>query len=499
MKSIIVCLFACIMLVTSTAQIQIGQDIEGNEVGEISGTSISMSANGKRVAIGAPWNSSNGLRSGQVKIFEEVNGSWLQIGQNINGDTVEDELGTSVSISADGKRVAVGAPLNSQPGTFSFDGYVKILEEINGTWVQIGQNIVGEDVDNFSGWSVSISDNGQRVAIGAPRNDGTGTDAGHVRVFQESNGTWTQIGLDIDGENPYDETGYSVSISGDGTIVAIGAPKNIGNGNGSNTGHTRIFQEINGSWSQMGLDIDGDNSAAFDNSGFSVSLSNDGTSVAIGNPKHNYAGQAKVFQYINGSWVQIGQNIPGAVLNEEAGYSVSISGDGKKVGVSSWSSSTNGYLSGHMRMFEEINSTWTQIGQEIKGDAAYDRFGYCVSLSSDGSRVASSAIYNANNGMETGHTKVFGVASPTSISEITAPQIFRLFPNPTKDQFSIDLKKNYKQATVTISDIAGHVLEVIEYDNVSDVSAKLNEAGVYMVRVDTDSGRSMSFKVVCGL
>jgi len=46
-----------------------------------------------------------------------------------------------------------------------------------------------------------------------------------VRVYAESGGTWTQVGADIDGEAAGDWSGYSVSMSSDGTRVAIGAIK----------------------------------------------------------------------------------------------------------------------------------------------------------------------------------------------------------------------------------------------------------------------------------
>ena len=87
-----------------------------------------------------------------------------------------------------------------------------------------------------------------------------------------------QIGLDIDGEAAGDKSGTSVALSSDGTIVAIGADVNAGNGN--RAGHTRIYQYSGGSWSQLGSDIDAE--AAGDLSGTSVALSSDGTIVAIG-------------------------------------------------------------------------------------------------------------------------------------------------------------------------------------------------------------------------
>ena len=54
-------------------------------------------------------------------------------------------------------------------------------------------------------------------------NDGNGNDAGHVRIYEYSSGSWTQLGADIDGEAAGDHSGSSVSLSSDGTRVAIGA------------------------------------------------------------------------------------------------------------------------------------------------------------------------------------------------------------------------------------------------------------------------------------
>ena len=45
----------------------------------------------------------------------------------------------------------------------------------------------------------------------------------HVRIYENNGGTWQQIGQDIDGEAAYNRSGNSVSLSSDGSIVAIGA------------------------------------------------------------------------------------------------------------------------------------------------------------------------------------------------------------------------------------------------------------------------------------
>ena len=64
------------------------------------------------------------------------------------------------------------------------------------------------------------------MAIGAIANDGQGTNSGHVRVFQFSNDSWSQLGSDIDGEAASDQSGYSVSLSSDGKTLAVGAIRN---------------------------------------------------------------------------------------------------------------------------------------------------------------------------------------------------------------------------------------------------------------------------------
>ena len=124
---------------------------------------------------------------------------------------------------------------------------------------------------------IESSADGTVVAIGAYGNDGNGDNSGHVRVYQTDGTTWTQVGADIDGEAAGDLSGSSVSLSADGTVVAIGAFRNAGNG--TDSGHVRLYA-INGTtWTQVGADIDGERNHR---SGRSASLSADGTMVAIG-------------------------------------------------------------------------------------------------------------------------------------------------------------------------------------------------------------------------
>lgn len=98
-------------------------------------------------------------------------------------------------------------------------------------WTQVGSDINGEQPGDESGYAVSLSSNGSIIAIGAPENDGNGNTSGHVRVFENTNGNWLQIGQDINGTSFSDRSGYSVSLSGNGETLAVGSPYNDDNGN----------------------------------------------------------------------------------------------------------------------------------------------------------------------------------------------------------------------------------------------------------------------------
>ena len=268
---------------------------------------------------------------------------WNQLGGNITGEAYQDAAGTSVSISADGTVVAIGASEND--ATASNAGHVRIYKynankTVNVTnqtdasfgparWDRLGADIDGEALGDNSGYCVSLSANGRIVAIGAYGNEAAGTSGdynrGHVRVYRyNENKTvaitdqadasfgpvgWDRLGADIDGLSPDTDLGTSVSISADGTVVACGAKM------GDRAGQIRIFK-YNASkttavtddtlttfgpagWDQLGGNINGEATSTY--SGCSLSISADGTVVAIG---ANYnsgnglnSGHVRVYKY----------------------------------------------------------------------------------------------------------------------------------------------------------------------------------------------------------
>jgi hypothetical protein len=96
----------------------------------------------------------------------------------ITGDSADDRAGDSVAISGDGMTLAVGAP-----GVTGRPGYVKVYyKQLDCTWL-LAETFTGEVDDDYFGHSVSLSEDGKTLAIGAPSNDGNGIDSGHVRVY----------------------------------------------------------------------------------------------------------------------------------------------------------------------------------------------------------------------------------------------------------------------------------------------------------------------------
>ena len=314
-----------------------------------------------------------------------------QLGNDINGESGKGEnFGGSISLDMHGDRVAVGDPKNDGTGTDA--GHVQVYEYSSGSWSQLGADIDGEAAGDLFGGSVSMSHNGNRVAIGAEENDGRTLDegadrvynnVGHVRVYEYSGGSWSQVGADIDGKTNGDHTGVSVSMDLDGDRVAIGSPDN-------GEGFVRVYEYSGGSWSQLGADIDGE--AAGDLFGISVSLDSDGDRVAIGAEENDgggsNAGHARVYEYSSGSWSQLGADIDGESAGDLFGGSVSIDSDGSHVAIGAEENDGAGSNAGYVRVLEYNGTRWREVGYDIDGDGVGDLFGSAVSIDSDGDGVA---------------------------------------------------------------------------------------------------------------
>ena len=456
-----------------SSQSQLGLDIEGEASFDQSGWSVSLSADGNRVAIGAPNNDGNGDDSGHVRVFEWINGVWIQVGTDIDGESPGDQSGSSVSLSSDGNRVAIGSPYNVVNGTNS--GHVRVYEWMNGAWAKLGMNVDGENAQDRLGWSVSLSADGNRLAIGALGFGGD--DIGQVRVYEWMNGAWTQMGMEINGEAPDDVSGSSVSMSSDGNRLAIGSAFNDGNGNDS--GHVRVFEWMNGAWTQVGMDIDGESPG--DQSGRSVSLSANGNRVAIGADNNNDngagSGHVRVFEWMNGEWTQLGMDIDGEDSNDGSGWSVALSSDGNRVAIGAQMNNDNGLNSGHVRVYEWMNGEWTQVGMDIDGEMSGEFLGRAVSISSDGSRAAIGAPQNM------GRVRVYELIVSSNLEDIYLNKTLILFPNPSSGKLFISNEVNVN--LIRIMNSSGTIV-FSQQNKVEHIDISYLPSGLYFVEMLID-------------
>jgi len=428
------------------SQEQLGSDIDGEVASDNSGICVSLDSDGDRVAIGAIGNDGGGNNAGHVRIYSWNGSSWSQLGSDIDGEAAGDYSGFSVSLDSDGDRVVIGAYGNDGGGNNA--GHVRIYSWNGSSWNQLGSDIDGEAASDNSGVSVSLDSDGDRVAIGAYLNDGNGTSAGHARIYSWDGSSWNQLGSDIDGEAASDASGYSVSLDSDGDRVAIGAYQN--DGNGSDAGHVRIYSWDGSSWNQLGSDIDGE--AAYDRSGYSVSLDSDGDRVAIGAYNNDgngtNAGHVRVYEYSGGSWSRLGNDIDGEAANDYSGWSVSLDSDGDRVAIGAYNNDGNGSNAGHARIYSWDGSSWNQLGSDIDGEAANDRSAYFVSLDSYGDRVVIGAYSNDGSYSDAGHVRVYNAFGV----KISGNAGFRMLSAPVSNGTYSDLLSELWTQGMTGSD-----------------------------------------------
>ncbi len=406
------------------AQIQLGNDIDGETVGSNAGSSVSISGDGHRIIIGEPGNSDNGNFAGQARIFEWNGMDWVQIGIDIEGENANDRFGFAVSISEDGNKIAIGSPFNDANGMSA--GLVKIYSWSGQNWILSGTAILGTSTGDKCGWALSFSGDGNRLAIGCTESNTGGYQAGQVRIFEFDGTNWDPTGGAINGTSANDLSGEAISLSQNGNRIAIGASNNDDVGN--DIGQVRVFQYNNSNWVQLGNDLYGENMNTY--AGRSVSLSDDGNRLAIGGPSNtntngSTSGHVRIYDFNSSSntWVQAGMDLEGSNGGggSRFGTSVFLSGNGNRIAIGAYlSTNDNGQNAGSVQIYDWDAGMWNKTYSDILGESAYDQSGISVSLSGDGERVAIGANLNDDNGSDAGHVRVFSLIDcmPTSYTDV---------------------------------------------------------------------------------
>lgn len=434
-------------------------------VGDYFGT-VALSGDGNTLAVGAPGEASNATGvggdqtnngandSGAVYVFIRNGSVWTQQAYLKASNTgTNDEFGLSIALTDDGNTLAVGAPRESSNASGvdgdqtnneeSESGAVYIFNRSGTVWSQQAYLKASnpQSGDGF-GHSVALSNNGNTLAVSAPRegSNATGVDgdqanndareSGAVYVFSRHDSVWSQQAyLKASNTKKGDRFGQSLDISGDGNTLAVGAQWEDSNATGvdgeqtnshaENSGAVYVFSRSGASWAQQAY-LKASNTGEEDMFGFSVSLSGDGNTLAAGaiyedsgaigvdgdqnNNGAENSGAVYVFSRNDGIWSQqayLRASYPGE--EAEFGFSVSLSDDGNTLAVGEPGESGSGGgvgggevtlpvevpKSGAVYLFSRENTVWSQKTY-IKAPSSKEdeQFGVRVALSGDGKTLA---------------------------------------------------------------------------------------------------------------
>ena len=212
-----------------------------------------------------------------------------------------------------------------------------------------GDDIYGVEEYTYLGSSVALSGDGETLAIGACCGHSY---KGNVRVYKWNVTDWSKS-VDIDGVEDWDRTGSSVALSEDGDTLAVGEPGHMGS-----KGRVRIYTRNGTVWSKSGRDIDGVPS--------SVSLSGDGQTLAIGARGYDERkGRVRIYTWNGTVWSQ-SVDIDGVDNYAELGSSVSFSANGSTLAVGA---PGHDYSKGRVRVYK-IEEIMEQRAAELADDGS---------------------------------------------------------------------------------------------------------------------------------
>ena len=485
--------------------------------GTLLGDSVALSGDGLTLAVGAP-NESSGAKgingnqddssvysAGAVYVYTRRNTTspWTQQAYvKASNPQAAAEFGHVVNLSADGNTMAVSAYFeasatngingNQNDDSIPQAGAVYVFTRRGTTWSQqayIKASNTGTagtdgnfgDGDQF-GFSISLSDDGNTLAVGANAEDSNATgingnqednsmqSAGAAYLFVRSGTTWTQQAY-VKAPNTAANVqfGYSVALSADGNTFAVssfdegGSSRQVVNGpNGpfppgrNGTGAIYVYTRSGAAWTLQSY-LKASNAENGDSLGVMVSISDDGNTIAGGildedcvstgvNPSNacdndvrtdTSVGAAVVFVRQGTQWAQQAFIKASNTGKEDwFGSRLQISGDGNTLAVAaqledSAAQGINGKQdddsaqeAGAVYFFTRTGTTWAQK-YYVKGsnNEAFDEFGSSVALSRDGRTLAVGA-----RGEDSGAKGIDGNQSDNSVKEAGAVYVFTYNP-----------------------------------------------------------------------
>ena len=328
------------------------------------------------------------------------------------------QFGRAIAISNDGNTAIIGAQYDDDiNGTLDI-GTAYIFKRTNGIWSKQNKLTATDKAQNDQfGNFVSMSDDGNTVVVGAYIKDVSGqANAGGAYIYAWNGSTWQETIITAFDPQADDQFGASVSISGDGTTIFIGAN---GEDRGlTDTGSVYVWRGSGTSWTYV-TRLNASDGATNNYFGTEISLSRDGSTAIIGSPYHavggvTNSGAAYIFEWNGSGWSQQ-TKLTGVIPTDGDlfGRCVGISGDGNTVIVSAPYNDQIVGNGGSVYVFSRYkDSIWYQQANLTISDlAASDLMGLgtasCVALTYDGNVAIVGVSYQNVVGNNSGSAYVF--------------------------------------------------------------------------------------------
>lgn len=361
----------------------------------------SVAVNGKGT-IAAVATAGIGLENAKVYIFNKVQGigNWvLETVHEIKDLSTGSHLGVypnCLAMNSEGNVIAIGGP-NANAGR----GIVYVISKNEeGEWETQASLKSPESIANeYYGYSLSLNAAGTVMAIGAP----TANREGRVYLYSFNGKSWLRSKV-VKSANKQisDLFGTSVSLSSDSQWLVVGAP-----GTASSVGRAYLYK-YNESWEDSHIVIPKEEigMAQF---GYSVSINEDGSVMAIGAPGLN-----KVYTYKVAADAYLLTNTLTETDNEdfnEYGSIVKINDKGTMVAVGTVTPGTLSNSKRNMVMIttldkdQGVTGNWKLVGGDIEGSEA---FSYSIALSKNGEALLVGApLKTINNVVDSGSAYMF--------------------------------------------------------------------------------------------
>lgn len=400
---------------------------------------VAVSGDGQRMVVSAKGEDGGNIAnptddsrsaSGAVYVFRRAGGEWVEEAYlKASNLGAEDDFGSGLAIDGDGSTIVVGAraedsAAGAEPSDNSAEtaGAAYVFTRVGTMWTQTAMLKAsnGETYDQF-GHTVAVSEDGQIAAVSAIWEGKVGMlgdpGDGAVYVFQRNGSIWSETDyLKPSTSGANDIFGSGISMSADGTTIAIAAQWDDGPTNGEvDAGAVYVFSGNGTSWSQQAV-LRADIPEAGEWFGLSLSLSGDGGRLAVSAPRRDEtsldAGRVFVFDRNGTNWMQTGSITPTTAGAEDwFGHSVSLSADGRRLvagahledtagsGIQSGAGNNSLENSGAVFVFDSPGTSWSQTAFiKASNPDSRDAFGARVSVSADGRWMVVGASGESSNG-----------------------------------------------------------------------------------------------------